>query len=81
MPNSENNQKKNLFYAISLGLELGFLIVIPLVVFVVLGIFLDRKFNTSPIFLLISIALSFISTVFEVRYLILPFLNKKVGKK
>lgn len=75
-----NSQKTKFLYALSLGLELGFLIVLPLIFFLFLGLFLDRQFKTAPLFLIFLIILSIIVTIFDVRYLILPFLEKKVGK-
>jgi len=66
-----------LFYALTLGLEMGFLIVLPLVGFLLLGLFLDRKFQTAPIFLISFIVLSFGATFLEIRYLVLPFLEKR----
>ena len=45
MDTPDNKETKNFFYAISLGLELGFLIVLPLVVFLLIGLFLDKKFK------------------------------------
>ncbi len=38
--------------------DLGFAVVIPLVLFILLGRFIDNKLNTSPIFLLSGIILS-----------------------
>lgn len=76
-----NNKKENLFYAISLASQLGFMIVVPLIGFLLLGLFLDRRFNTLPIFLIFFVVLSIILIPFEIRYLLLPFLDKKVGKK
>lgn len=35
--------------------ELGFMIAIPLVVLVVIGVRLDRYFNTTPLFIIIAI--------------------------
>lgn len=75
-----NNKKENLFYAISLASQLGFMIVVPLVGFLLLGLYIDRKFNTLPIFLIFFVFLSFVLLPFEFRYLLKPFLNKKVGK-
>ncbi len=79
----ENNseQKKNFFYAISLGIELGLLIVVPSVLFLLLGIFLDRKFNTFPIFMISFIILGLVFIVVEARFLVLPFLEKRSQKK
>ena len=79
--NTETSNGANFFYAISLGLELGFLIVLPLVVFLLLGLFIDRKFNTFPIFLILFIIGGMVATIFEVKVLVLPFLEKKVGNK
>ncbi len=81
MDMENTNQKRNFFYAASLGLELGFLIAVPLVVFLLVGLFIDRKLGTLPLFLIIFLILSTISTFFEIRYLILPFLEKRSQKK
>ncbi len=71
----------NFFYAVSLGLELGFLIALPLVFFLALGLFLDKKLKTLPIFLISSIILGLAATVINVYYLILPFLEKRSKNK
>jgi F0F1-type ATP synthase assembly protein I len=74
----KNGDRKNLFYAVSLGLELGFLIAIPIVVFLALGVFLDKTLDTFPYLMIASIFLGLIATAFDVYYLVLPFLKKKV---
>ncbi len=81
MDNGNPKQKKEFFYALSLGLELGFLIVAPLVGFLLLGLFLDKKLGTAPIFLISLILLSLIAVFFEIRLLILPFLEKRSQSK
>ena len=53
------DEKTKLIYAISLALQLGFAIAIPLTGFLLLGIFLDRKFRSSPLFLLSLLIFSF----------------------
>jgi len=63
-----------------LGLELGFLVALPLVVFLVLGVFLDKRFETFPIFLISGIIIGLILTFVDIRYLILPFLEKRSKK-
>lgn len=73
---SQNNNK---FYAVYMGLEMGFLIALPLVGFLILGVFLDKKFQTAPLFLILSVFLGFISVVLEIKHYILPFLEK--GRK
>ncbi|MCD6412290.1 AtpZ/AtpI family protein [bacterium] len=69
-------EKKQVSYALFLAFQLGFLIVVPLIGFLFLGIFLDKKFNSSPIFLLLSIFLSFIFLFFEIRHFLLPIIRK-----
>lgn len=76
-----NQQKSKFFYAVALGVELGFLIALPLVIFLFLGVYLDKKFNTFPLFIIIAVILSFIAMISELKFLILPFIEKRSGKK
>lgn len=56
----ENNikTKQNSLGAVSLALNLGYIIALPLVALALLGRFLDKKFSASPIFLLLAILLA-----------------------
>ena len=65
----------------ALGLELGFAMVIPLVVFLLLGIWLDRKFGTMPLFTIVLLSVGLAAVVIEVKYLIMPFLEKRSQKE
>ena len=47
---------------ISFAYDVGFAIIIPLVILALLGRFLDQKIGTSPLFLIIGILLSLVST-------------------
>lgn len=71
-----NKKKSNFFYAIFLALQLGLLIAIPLVGFLLIGVFLDKRLNSSPFFLILCMILSFIFLFFEIRHFLLPFLEK-----
>ncbi|MFQ6049640.1 MAG: AtpZ/AtpI family protein [Candidatus Paceibacterales bacterium] len=71
-----NKKNSNFFYAIFLALQLGFLIAIPLVGFLLVGVFLDKRLNSFPLFLILSIIFSFIFLFFEIRHFLLPFLEK-----
>ncbi len=64
-----------------MGTELGFLIAIPLIAFLLFGIFLDRKFHTFPIFLISGIIIGLVITFLDLYYLVLPFLEKRSKKK
>ncbi|MFA5742927.1 MAG: AtpZ/AtpI family protein [Candidatus Paceibacterota bacterium] len=76
----ENNQKKDFLYAVGLGTQMGLLVVLPMIAFLLLGIFLDKKFNTSPLFLISLVIFSIIVTIVDVRCLILPFIEKNSQK-
>ncbi len=68
------------FYAVSLGVELGFLIAVPLIIFLLAGLYFDRKLGTMPLFTIVALLLNSVVTVFEVKNLILPFLEKRSQK-
>ncbi|MFA6552624.1 MAG: AtpZ/AtpI family protein [Candidatus Paceibacterota bacterium] len=58
--------------ALALGLELGYTIAVPIIVFALLGRFLDKSLGTSPFLLLAGILIS----IFLSSYII----YKKVSK-
>ncbi|MCU0652734.1 MAG: AtpZ/AtpI family protein [Candidatus Pacebacteria bacterium] len=69
--------------AMAVGLELGFAMAAPLVGFLLLGLWIDKSFGTMPLFVIIFLLAGLVSVVVEVRYLIMPFLEKreKGGKR
>lgn len=63
MVNIDNKKAKSaMWIALGLAWELGYLIAIPLVVLGFIGAYMDRKFETSPLLLLIGIVLAFVIT-------------------
>lgn len=50
--------KKNVFSALELAFQLGYLIAVPLVVFAIGGRLLDKKLETSPFLFITGIILS-----------------------
>lgn len=58
----ETKQKSAMWLALDIAYELGYLIALPIVVLGFAGAFLDKKFGTSPLFILSGIILSFIIT-------------------
>ncbi len=77
MNRKENLRKFKIFYSISLAWQLGFLIVIPLVIFILIGVWLDKKFGSSPWFLLISIIIASLATYYDTVYLLKPLIKKE----
>lgn len=74
-----NNGKKRdgykLWYAISFSFQLGFMIAVPIVGFMLLGLFIDKKIHTEPIFLLVGAVVGIVVTVYEVRHLLFPIIK------
>jgi len=61
MEDSTSKKEKSIFWqAVSLAFQFGYTITIPLVILVLLGRFLDKKFDSSPIFILAGIIISVI---------------------
>lgn len=58
----DNTDKNNSWSALGFAWELGYSIVIPIVVFALAGRLLDKKFDTSPWLLLLGILISIIVT-------------------
>ena len=63
------------FYAISLALQLGFIIAVPILGFLWIGSWFDAKFNTSSLFLLLGIFIGVAITVYEVYHLLIPLMT------
>ena len=61
----------------ALGMELGFAMAAPLVGFLLFGLWLDKIFLTIPLFTIIFLLVGLAAVVVEVRYLIMPFLEKR----
>ena len=80
MDSKQDNQGK-LAAAIALGSQMGFMIAISLVGFLLAGIWLDQKFGTMPLFTVIFVVASMFSVAAEMRYIILPILEKRSQNK
>lgn len=68
--------KNNIIF---LGLKIGLVITIPLIGFLLLGILLDKKLDTFPIYLILGIVTGLISAIYMVYKVIIPYINKKVN--
>jgi len=51
----KKTKNEGVFYALSLAFELGYIIAIPAVGFAIGGRLIDRRFDSSPTFLLLGI--------------------------
>ncbi len=62
-------------YAISLATQLGFVTMASIGGFLMLGMWLDEKMNTSPIMLIIGIIVGISVTIYEAHHLIKPLIT------
>ena len=61
---------------VGVAMQLGFSIAMPLVLFIGLGIWVDKKFGTLPLFTISGVVLSMVTSIIEIRQVI-----KSVQKK
>jgi F0F1-type ATP synthase assembly protein I len=64
----QTGQRNNfkIFYAVSFAWQLGFLIAVPLGIFLFLGLLLDKHLKTNPLFLIAGGVVALIATFYEV---------------
>ncbi len=74
------NKNFKLAYALSLLTQIGIFISIVAVVFVLTGRYFDKKFDTSPLFLLAALALSLIVNAYGVYRLLKPLMKNDDDK-
>ncbi len=72
-----DNNNFALFYALSVAIQLGFFIIIPIAISLFFGIWIDSFFKTKPIITLISIFFGIILTIYEVHNILKPIINYK----
>jgi len=69
--------KKSLIFSFSYIGQIGFATAIPLVIFAILGRWLDNKYDTSPYLLLLGIIIASIQIFFYLRKIV-QMASKKV---
>jgi F0F1-type ATP synthase assembly protein I len=79
---SQPQQKKDIKLGsiITLGSELGFLIALPLIICVMIGVVIDKKMNTFPWVMLLMVLVGMALTVVNVYKIVIPFLEKRSGE-
>jgi len=71
----ENKETFRMWYALSMAMQLGFLIVAPIIILVFLGVWGDEVFRTSPLFLFLGVGVGIGISVREVYRLLLPLIR------
>jgi len=76
MPSQQPQKNINL-RAVAMGTEIGFLIAIPLIVCILLGIYIDNILSTIPAVTIFSVIAGMWLVYIDMKYLIIPILEKK----
>jgi F0F1-type ATP synthase assembly protein I len=75
-----DDSRQNLVYALGLGMQFGLMVAATLALFLLGGVYLDKVLRTKPLFMILGIIIGFIGAGMEVRYVVLPFLEKRSKK-
>jgi len=62
----KEEERLNSTKLIAFAYDVGFAIIVPLVILALAGRFLDKKLNTSPVFLIIGLLVSLIFTFYSI---------------
>jgi F0F1-type ATP synthase assembly protein I len=73
--NNFTQKNSKTFHALFLAWQLGFLIAIPIVVCLLLGIAGDHYFHTKPLLLLLGLLLGLAITVYEIYRVVIPLVT------
>lgn len=66
----ENSLKKSIIFSFSLIGQIGFATALPLVIFGLLGRYLDHKLGTSPYLFLLGILIATVQIYFYIRKIV-----------
>ena len=67
-------------YALSIDSQLGFLVVSSIGGFLALGIWFDKIFAVSPLFVIVGIVMGISVTIYEINHLMTPLISSDEKK-
>ncbi|MCA9391781.1 AtpZ/AtpI family protein [candidate division WWE3 bacterium] len=72
-----SKERSRTLYVLSFAWQLGFLIAIPLIGFMLGGLWIDGRLNTRPLFTLLGLAIGLVTTVYECAKLLKTLIQPK----
>lgn len=72
-----DDDRQKLAYILGMGMQLGLMIALTMAGLLVLGVYLDKLLGTKPLFMIAGVAMGFLGAGLEMRYVVLPVLEKK----
>jgi F0F1-type ATP synthase assembly protein I len=73
----KDKERGKLFYSVSLAIQMGLIVALPLTLILFLGVYLDKRFNTLPLLTFFFTILALIFIYFELKNLLIPFYKKE----
>ena len=73
----ERKSQFRVLYAVSFAWQLGFLIAIPMVLLILIGLWLDNYFQTHPLFIVAGAVAGISLTVYEVYHHLHPLIHHR----
>jgi F0F1-type ATP synthase assembly protein I len=72
-----DDQRDKLAYVLGMGMQLGLMVALTMAGLLVLGVYLDKLLDTKPVFMILGVVMGFAGAGLEMRYVVLPVLEKK----
>jgi hypothetical protein len=80
MSSQQPSNIKSIGYVLGVGAGLGFVLALPLAIFIFLGAWIDSKLEIAPIGIIVSVIIGIILTIVNLYKIIIPFLEKRSKK-
>jgi len=80
MSSQQPSNIKSIGYVLGMGTGLGFILALPLAIFIFLGAWIDSKLGIAPIAIVISVLIGIVLTIVNLYKIIMPFLEKRSKK-
>ena len=74
---AKKQDKFNFYYSISLVGQVGWSVALPLVGFILVGVFLDKQFGTKPTFIFAGLVLGMLTSFYSLYKFLKPFVTKR----
>ncbi len=73
MKKNAANKTKH-YYSVFMAAQLGLLIAVPVIIFIIIGIWLDKTMHTSPLFVMLGVIIGFSGGIYNAYRIIKPFI-------
>lgn len=72
-----DDERKKLVFILGMGTQFGFMVAATMAGLLIGGVYLDKILDTKPTFTILGVVAGLIGAGAEIRYVVLPFLEKR----